>query len=140
MLLAFKHAADGSVWDLDRFLEVLVAVATQDGLRAVEALWRYVLTVAPSPPPPAVRAYLTERLPPDIERLVMGYGEQLMAEARQKGREEGREEGKLAGKIQMFQELLGEPHSADSELQSLDLETLTTRLAELQRRFRNRPI
>ncbi len=53
-------------------------------------------------------------------------------------REEGREEGKLAGKIQMLQELLGEPNSADSELHSLDLETLTSRLAELQRRFRNR--
>ncbi len=54
------------------------------------------------------------------------------------GREEGREEGKLAGKIQVLQELLEEPVTPDSELRGVSAEMLTSRLAELQQRLRDR--
>ncbi|MEZ4238744.1 MAG: Rpn family recombination-promoting nuclease/putative transposase [Myxococcota bacterium] len=47
VLLAFKHAQHGTVW-VPRWLDLVVAVASSDGLRAVEALWRYVVTVAPA--------------------------------------------------------------------------------------------
>jgi predicted transposase/invertase (TIGR01784 family) len=53
-------------------------------------------------------------------------------------REEGREEGKLTGKIQMLQELLGDTPTTDAEFKSCDIDTLTTRLAELQQRLRAR--
>ncbi len=53
-------------------------------------------------------------------------------------REEGREEGKLAGKIQMLQELLGDIPATDNELQSKSVDSLTTQLAELQQRIRDR--
>ena len=58
--------------------------------------------------------------------------------AREEGREEGREAGKLAGKIQILQELLGEPSTADDELNSKDFTALTTQLASLQQRVRDR--
>lgn len=94
------------MWDLPRWLDLVVAVATTDGLRAVEALWRYVLTVAPTPPPPEVRARLTERLPPEAERLIMGYGERLLQQGRDEGRAEGRAEGLLQGKVGVLLKLL----------------------------------
>lgn len=56
------------------------------------------------------------------------------------GREEGREEGKLTGKIQMLQELLGDLPTTDAELEGCDIDTLTTRLAELQQRLRDRAV
>ena len=81
--------------------------------------------------------------------------EWALSGAREQGREEGREEGerlglakgerlgiergKLAGKIQMLQELLGESPATDTELQVCSLETLRSRLAELQKRLRDRP-
>jgi len=74
--------------------------------------------------------------------------------ARQEGREEGREEGliegreegertgiekgRLAGKIQLLLELLGEPPTADAELQFCSDDTLKTRLNVLQQRLRDR--
>lgn len=58
--------------------------------------------------------------------------------AREEGREEGREAGKLAGKIQILQELLGEPSTADDELNSKDFTAITTQLASLQQRLRDR--
>jgi predicted transposase/invertase (TIGR01784 family) len=60
--------------------------------------------------------------------------------AREEGRQEGREEGKLTGKIQMLQELLGDTPTTDAEFKNCDIETLTTRLAELQQRLRDRQV
>ncbi len=54
------------------------------------------------------------------------------------GREEGLERGLLAGKIQTLQELLGDPPTPKSELATADLDALTTQLAELQQRLRDR--
>ena len=63
--------------------------------------------------------------------------------AREEGREEGErlgiEKGKLAGKIQLLEDLLGGAPTPDSELQSRDIDTLTTALENLQNRLRNRP-
>jgi predicted transposase/invertase (TIGR01784 family) len=64
--------------------------------------------------------------------------EWALSGAKQEGREEGLEKGTLAGKISVYQELLGEPVSSNSELQSRDIDSLTTLLAELQQRLRNR--
>jgi hypothetical protein len=96
VLLAFKHAPDGTVW-FRRWLLLLLQVAVVDGLHALEAVWRYVMTVAPAPPPEEVRGFLVARLPPEGQRLIMGYGEQLIEQGRQEGRQEGREEGRQEG-------------------------------------------
>ncbi len=56
------------------------------------------------------------------------------------GREEGLERGKLAGKIQLIQELLGDTTTPESELNECAIETLTTKLVDLQKRIRDRDI
>ncbi len=68
--------------------------------------------------------------------------EWALSGAREEGREEGErlglEKGNLAGKIQLLQELLEDPATSDAELQAETPETLTSRLADLQQRLRNR--
>ncbi len=64
--------------------------------------------------------------------------------AREEGREEGEqiglEKGKLTGKIQMLQELLGDTPTTDAELEASGLDALTTQLAVLQQRLRDRQV
>ncbi|MEZ4239487.1 MAG: Rpn family recombination-promoting nuclease/putative transposase [Myxococcota bacterium] len=103
VLLAFKHARGGTVW-VPRWLDLVVEVAASDGLRAVEALWRYVVSVGPGPPPPAARDDLVRRLPPEGQRLIMGYGEQLIEQGREEGLQAGREEGLQAGREEGLRE------------------------------------
>ncbi len=55
-------------------------------------------------------------------------------------REEGREEVKLAGKIQLLQQLLEETPTSDTELLRQDIGALTTQLAGLQKRLRDRDV
>ena len=55
-----------------------------------------------------------------------------------KGEQIGLAKGKLAGKIQMLQELLGEPPTADSKLESQDAEELSIHFIKLQQRLRDR--
>jgi predicted transposase YdaD len=66
--------------------------------------------------------------------------DRLLIQGREEGREEGLKKGKLAGKIQMLQELLGDTPTTDAEFQSCSLDTLTTRLVELQQRLRARDV
>lgn len=62
--------------------------------------------------------------------------------AREEGREEGEQiglaRGTLVGKVQLLQELLGDLPTTANELQSLSVDTLATRFAELQQRLRDR--
>lgn len=68
--------------------------------------------------------------------------DRLLIQGREEGREEGEQrglaKGKLAEKIQILQELLGEPATTDGELKSLSVDALTTQLAEMQQRLRDR--
>lgn len=75
-----------------------------------------------------------EKAQRDYEWALSGAREQ----GREEGREQGREEGKLSGQVQILQELLGEPQTADAELQKLDLAALSGLLADLQQQIRNR--
>jgi predicted transposase/invertase (TIGR01784 family) len=66
--------------------------------------------------------------------------------AREEGREEGRAEGEqiglakgtLTGKVQILQELLGDTPMTTNEFKSLSVDALTTQLAQLQQRLRDR--
>ncbi len=60
--------------------------------------------------------------------------------AREEGEQIGLEKGKLTGKIQMLQELLGDTLTTDTELAACGLDTLTTQLAVLQQRLRDRQV
>jgi hypothetical protein len=59
------------------------------GLRAVEALFRYILSVVPTAPPFEVRQALNQRLGPQTEAHLVSYAEQLREEGRQLERLEG---------------------------------------------------
>ncbi|EMI18377.1 hypothetical protein RMSM_04708 [Rhodopirellula maiorica SM1] len=57
-----------------------------------------------------------------------------------RGEKKDGKEGKLAGQIQLLQQLLGEPPTSDTELLRQDIGTLTTQLAGLQKRLRDRDV
>ncbi len=63
---------------------------------------------------------------------------QAVQDAREEGREEGLQRGELRGKIHILQEMLGDPVSANLELNSRPLSELNTLIAQLQSRLRNR--
>jgi len=60
--------------------------------------------------------------------------------AREEGREEGGQFGVLKGKIQLLQQLLGDTPTTDAEFKNCEIDTLTTCLAAVQQRLRDRQI
>ena len=64
--------------------------------------------------------------------------EWALSGARQEGHHEGREEGELVGKVQLIEVLLGHKPTKRTELIALGIASLTTKLAELQQRLRDR--
>ncbi|MCA9155505.1 MAG: hypothetical protein KDA38_11990, partial [Planctomycetales bacterium] len=71
------------------------------------------------------------------EGLEMGLAKGREA-GRVEGREEGREQGFLAGRIQTLQEILGVTVTTEDELLAQSRDELTTTLADLQQRLRDR--
>jgi hypothetical protein len=68
---------------LDTVSQILSDQST--GLRAVEALYRYILSVASTAPPPDVRVALQQHLGSQLEAHLVSYAEQLREEGRQLG-------------------------------------------------------
>ena len=87
-----------------------------------------------------------EKAQRDYEWAISGAREEGREEGREVGREEGREKGReeglerglVAGRIQTLQELLGDAPTTAADLAVLHLDALTTQLAELQQRLRDR--
>ena len=101
VLLLLKHARDGDFWQrLPAWFELFAKVASdsEDGLRAVMAVWRYITDVTLRPPPDDVLALLADRLSGPPREVVMGWAEQL--------RDEGRTQGRLQGRIEQLVRLV----------------------------------
>lgn len=84
--ILFKHARRGDLWEhLARWSDTVTQILQEhpDGLRAVEALVRYIVLVNRTGPPEAVRQTLREKLSPEAEESLMTYAEQLREEGRQ---------------------------------------------------------
>ncbi len=64
--------------------------------------------------------------------------DRLLIQGREEGEQIGLEKGKLTGKIQMLEELLGDTPTMDAEFEACGLDALTTQLAVLQQRLRDR--
>ncbi|MFG0286533.1 MAG: hypothetical protein ACF8CQ_00065, partial [Rhodopirellula sp. JB044] len=87
-----------------------------------------------------------EKAQRDYEWAISGAREEGREEGREKGREEGMERGLeqglerglIAGQIQTLQELLGDTPTTTAELAELHVDALTTHLAALQQRLRDR--
>lgn len=83
-----------------------------------------------------------EKAQRDYEWAISGAREEGREKGREEGREAGREEGLerglVAGRIQTLQELLGDVSTTIADLAELHLDALTTQLAALQQRLRDR--
>ncbi len=89
--ILFKHARRGDLWEhLARWSDTVTEILQEhpDGLRAVEALVRYIVLVNRTGPPEAVRQTLREKLSPEAEESLMTYADQLREEGRQQSRQE----------------------------------------------------
>jgi predicted transposase YdaD len=106
----------------------------------IKAIGVYVMSVNKNIDSQEYRQTLKSILPVQFEPGSLA--DRLLIQGREEGRQEGRQEGEqfgvLKGKIQMLQDLLGDTPTADDEFKNCDLDTLTTRLAELQQRLRAR--
>ncbi len=61
-----------------------------------------------------------------------------LIDARQEGIEIGEQRGKLKASVQIYEGLLGESVTSDSELNSQTIESLESLVTQLQKRLRNR--
>jgi hypothetical protein len=61
-----------------------------------------------------------------------------LMDARQEGIQIGEQRGKLKASIQIYEGLLGETVSSDSELNDQSIEAMVATIAQLQRRLRDR--
>ena len=87
-LLLLKHASDGDIWQrfaswLDTVEEILSDQT--NGLRAVEALFRYILSITPIAPPPEVLEAVRARFGPKMEVQMISWAEQLDTQGQRKG-------------------------------------------------------
>jgi predicted transposase YdaD len=86
VLLWLKYADRDDFWRrFPEWIEALVRVTEQppDGMKALEALLRYLVLVTPGEPPREVYALLAERLAPQSERWLVTWAEQLQERGRQ---------------------------------------------------------
>ncbi|MEM6981082.1 MAG: hypothetical protein AAF539_15585 [Planctomycetota bacterium] len=83
-----------------------------------------------------------EKAQRDYEWALSGAKEEGIEQGREEGLEQGREEGlatgELIGKVQMLEQLLGEPLTSKSDLLSLGIDFLGSRVNELRERLRQR--
>ena len=132
-----KHLAEKLSEILQLMAQSLPAGRLPDWIQAIGI---YVMTVNKSINSEQYKQTLKSILPTQFEpgsladRLLI----QGREEGREEGREKGREEGKLAGQIQLLQQLLGDSPASDSELLARGAGKLTSLLAELQKRLRDR--
>lgn len=103
----------------------------------IQAIGIYVMTVNKSIDQQQYQQTLAGIIPTQFEPGSLA--DRLLAQGREEGRQEGLEEGELIGKVQMLEELLGESATPKAALIALGKEALTTKLAELQQRLRDRP-
>jgi predicted transposase YdaD len=78
----------------------------------------------------------------DIQSNLIDARQEGRREGRQEGRQEGIEigeqRGKLKASVQIYEGLLGESVTSDSELNNQTIESLEAMVTQLQKRLRNR--
>ena len=79
-----------------------------------------------------------EKAQRDYEWAISGAREEGREEGLAEGERVGLEKGELIGKVRLLQDLLGDEPSAVTTLAQLSVSTLTTQLASLQQRLRDR--
>ena len=100
VLRLLKWGKRDELWQrFPAWMDAVVAIARNphEGLRAIETVLRYLIEVAPVPPPPEIRRLLNTELPENTEEILMSWAEQLKREGRQEGLREGIEKGRQEG-------------------------------------------
>jgi predicted transposase/invertase (TIGR01784 family) len=88
VMLLLKWAGRDDFWD--RFPEWLSTMETilntpNHGIQTIEALLRYIMSVAAGPPPDNIRPQLRQHLTPQAEQTLMTWAEQLKQQGIQQG-------------------------------------------------------
>ncbi len=96
VLLLLKWGKSEDFWQ--RFPDWLTTMREiydqpHNGLRAIEALLRYIVKVVPDPPPQEIYSLLSTELSSTAEELLMTWAEQLEQKGLQRGLQRGLEEG-----------------------------------------------
>ena len=102
----------------------------------IQAIGIYVMTVNKNIDQQQYKQTLASILPTQFEPGSLA--DRLLKQGREEGREEGLEEGELIGKTHIVEELLGVSPTPRAELLLIGLDALTSKLAELQQRLRDR--
>jgi hypothetical protein len=85
-----KHAAAGELWErLEDWLETLSRVHDESGLRAIELVLRYIMSIVERPPGEPLEQLLRDTVEPEAVEALMSWADQLREEGLQKGRQEG---------------------------------------------------
>ena len=126
---------------LSEILQLISGSLPQGSLEDwIQAIGVYVMTVNKNIDQEQYKQTLASILPTQFEPGSLA--DRLLIQGRQEGRQEGErlglEKGKITGKIQILEELLGYAITPDAALQAMDVASLTTRLAELQQKLRDR--
>ena len=74
----------------------------------------------------------------DIQSNLIDARQEWRQEGRQEGIEIGEQRGKLQGSIQIYEGLLGDAVTFDSDLSNQSIEALELMMAQLQKRLRDR--
>lgn len=135
VLLLLKHAHEGDFWErLPAWLDTLEAVVREppDGLKALEAVWRYVMNVTPRDMPDGVRTLVVARLPGEGGRMVTSWGQRLEEHGRQIGRQEGLRQGRAEALLDLLRAKFGAvPEDVDARVRAASDEELTRWLAQI---------
>ena len=124
---------------LGELLRLIAQSLPQDRLPEwIQAIRVYIMSVNKNIDSQQYKQTLESVFPTQFEPGSLA--DRLLIQGREEGREEGLERGKLAGKIQLIQELLGDKTTPESELNECAIDTLTTKLVDLQKRIRDRDI
>ena len=132
VLLLLKHGRSTDFWEkFPDWMDALQRLyqGPSDGLRAVEALLRYIVLVGQDKPPQSIYTLIAEKLSPKMEENLMTWAEQLRQEGRQEGEQKGRQEAlreaqRAAARLQ--EQRLSQARSRVQKMLTLKFQTLTS--------------
>ncbi|MEZ6133939.1 MAG: Rpn family recombination-promoting nuclease/putative transposase [Pirellulaceae bacterium] len=125
------------VGKLTEILQLIAQSLPQGSLpQWIQAIGVYVMTVNKDIGAEEYKQTLKSILPTQFEPGSLA--DRLLIQGREEGREEGLKRGELRGKLQLLQEMLGEPLTANEELDRRPLSEISRLIIQLQSRMRNR--
>ena len=116
--------------ELGRWMELIRDVLDgPDGLKALAALFRYILRVSPAARPEVLRGLLPGERAPQVEEAVMSWYDEGVDRARKEGEREGRCKERRAMLLRLLRARFGElPADVITRVEKADMDELDLRL------------